>query len=237
MKTWRTLPYAALLQARTPYKVFDQAIVIAQTLGFDFCTYGFQVPFPVTRRPTSIFSNSPPAWRQKYADAGYVKIDPVIDYASRTIMPVIWSDNFFKHAPEFWSDAQAHGMRHGLAQPIRGSFGTYGILQLVRTKKKISKRELHDKHPQILSLALCLHETMSELLLPKFAPELGRPLSPSEKEVMRWTADGKTVVEISTIMTITARTVNFHLTNAQVKLGTTNKQQSAVKAALLGMLN
>jgi LuxR family transcriptional regulator len=53
---------------------------------------------------------------------------------------------------------------------------------------------------------------------------------------MGWTADGKTAGEISQILGITERTVNFHVNNAMAKLGTTNKLAAALRAAVLGLL-
>jgi len=57
-----------------------------------------------------------------------------------------------------------------------------------------------------------------------------------EKEVLRWTAEGKTAYEIGQILQVSERTVNFHINNVVNKLGASNKTQAAVKAATLGML-
>ena len=61
-------------------------------------------------------------------------------------------------------------------------------------------------------------------------------LTEREREVMRWTAEGKTAFEISVIVGLTERTVNFHIGRVLVKLSATNKTQAAVKAAVKGML-
>jgi LuxR family quorum-sensing system transcriptional regulator SolR len=54
--------------------------------------------------------------------------------------------------------------------------------------------------------------------------------------VLRWTADGKTSGEISSILNIAGRTVNFHINNAISKLNAANKTAVAVKAAMLRFL-
>jgi DNA-binding CsgD family transcriptional regulator len=77
---------------------------------------------------------------------------------------------------------------------------------------------------------------MARLLTPKLAPETQVALTSREKEVLRWTAEGKTSYEISQILDVSERTVNFHVNNAVAKLGTSNKTQAAVKATALGML-
>jgi LuxR family transcriptional regulator len=61
-------------------------------------------------------------------------------------------------------------------------------------------------------------------------------LTAREVEVLRWTAEGKISMDISDILGITERTVNFHIGNCMRKLGATSKTSAAVQAALLGLL-
>jgi DNA-binding CsgD family transcriptional regulator len=50
-------------------------------------------------------------------------------------------------------------------------------------------------------------------------------LTPRETECVHWAAQGKTSWEISRILSITERTVNFHLSNSMQKTGSANRQQ------------
>lgn len=50
-------------------------------------------------------------------------------------------------------------------------------------------------------------------------------LTPREVECVHWAAQGKTSWEISKILGITERTVNFHLSNSMQKTGSCNRQQ------------
>ena len=61
-------------------------------------------------------------------------------------------------------------------------------------------------------------------------------LSDREIEALMWAARGKTSGEISLIMAITERTVNFHLNNARDKLGVATRIQAAVKATIAGLI-
>lgn len=74
-------------------------------------------------------------------------------------------------------------------------------------------------------------------------PRLADPIAPAgggltlrEREMLAWTADGKTAYEIGKIFGIAERTVKFHLQNAVVKLDAMNKTHAATKAAMLGLL-
>jgi NADP-dependent 3-hydroxy acid dehydrogenase YdfG len=69
------------------------------------------------------------------------------------------------------------------------------------------------------------------------SPPLAQPvLSQREREVLEWTACGKTAEEISRILDLSVRTVNFHVNTLVLKLQCCNKTAAVVRAALLGML-
>jgi DNA-binding response OmpR family regulator len=61
-------------------------------------------------------------------------------------------------------------------------------------------------------------------------------LNDREIEALMWAARGKTTEDIATIMSITERTVNFHLNNARDKLGVATRIQAAVKATVAGFI-
>jgi DNA-binding NarL/FixJ family response regulator len=61
-------------------------------------------------------------------------------------------------------------------------------------------------------------------------------LNDREIEALMWAARGKTSEEISLIMAIAERTVNFHLNNARDKLGVATRIQAAVKATIAGFI-
>jgi DNA-binding CsgD family transcriptional regulator len=58
-----------------------------------------------------------------------------------------------------------------------------------------------------------------------------RSLSPRELEVLRWLRAGKTSWDISVILQISERTVNYHVNNIMRKLGVINRMQAVSVAA------
>jgi LuxR family transcriptional regulator len=77
---------------------------------------------------------------------------------------------------------------------------------------------------------------MTERLSTKTPPSISPPLSIRETEVLKWSAKGKTADDISTILKLKTRTINFHIANAIKKMGATNKTSAVVQAALSGIL-
>jgi DNA-binding NarL/FixJ family response regulator len=65
----------------------------------------------------------------------------------------------------------------------------------------------------------------------------GDTMSEREIEALTWVARGKTRDEIAEIMCIAKRTVEFHIDNAQSKLGVHTRVEAAVKATILGLIN
>jgi DNA-binding NarL/FixJ family response regulator len=57
-------------------------------------------------------------------------------------------------------------------------------------------------------------------------------LNRREVETLTWSARGKTSVQISRILGLSKRTVDFHLDNARIKLGCATRIEAAIKATL-----
>ncbi|MEI7610111.1 MAG: response regulator transcription factor [Rhodospirillaceae bacterium] len=71
---------------------------------------------------------------------------------------------------------------------------------------------------------------------------VGRPVPPKvslterEIEALAWSAQGKSSTDIAVLMSVSERTVNFHITNAMRKLGVATRIQAAVKASIAGLI-
>jgi len=75
--------------------------------------------------------------------------------------------------------------------------------------------------------------TISATILPNAVTPL---LSTREMEVLDWLKQGKSSWDISVILDISERTVNFHVYNITRKLGATNRPQAVAVAARLGLI-
>ncbi len=67
------------------------------------------------------------------------------------------------------------------------------------------------------------------------APEAA-PLSAREREVVRWTAQGKTSIEIGQILSLSDHTVNAYMTSAIKKLDCVNRTQLVAKAIRMKLI-
>ncbi|MBI5664678.1 MAG: helix-turn-helix transcriptional regulator [Nitrospirae bacterium] len=62
-------------------------------------------------------------------------------------------------------------------------------------------------------------------------------LSKREIEVLTWSKRGKSSWEISAILNISERTVNFHVNNVMQKLNTVSRTQAVAVAIERGLIN
>jgi DNA-binding CsgD family transcriptional regulator len=63
-----------------------------------------------------------------------------------------------------------------------------------------------------------------------------RPLTPRERECLRWVAAGKTDWEIGQILTISEQTAHGYVQNALAKLGARTRAQAVALAMLSAQL-
>lgn len=236
MKNWQEDQLARLEHCASESEVFDELAATAGKLGFDFCAFGMRMPLPISAPKTIMFGNYPQAWHKKYQECGYMAIDPTVKHGLQSVLPLVWTEEVFGEAREFWEEAKSFGLHHGWAQSCRDARGISSMLTLARSHESLAPNELEDKGLRMLWLTQIAHASMARLLGSRMMPEWKIELTNREITVLRWTAEGKTSGEISNILNITERTVNFHINNIVAKLGTSNKTAAAIRAALIGII-
>lgn len=236
MHTWREDQLNALLEIHSEQELFAEVEALAREMGFEYCAYGIRMPVPISRPSVALFNNYSTAWQQCYQDKGFLEIDPTVQHGLRSTLPIVWSPQVFACTPEFWEEARSYGLRYGWAQAARDSSGTVGMLTLARSNEQLTHDDIINNQYKLAWLSQVVHVGMAGILTPKLAPESQVILTSREREVLRWTAEGKTAYEVGQILAVSERTINFHINNVVAKLGASNKIQAAVKAASLGLL-
>lgn len=217
---------------------FDMVVRVAQSLGFEHCAYGLRLRLPLSNPKTLLLNNYPTSWQARYREADYLSLDPTVRHGCRCEVPLVWSDEVFSCAPQMWSEARDVGLRFGWAQSSLDHYGVGGMLTLVRSSEPLSRIELADKELKMQWLVHIAHLVMTRAIARRPQSQEGRiALTPREKEVLQWHADGKTAAQISSILAISVPTVKMHTKNAVLKLGASNKTSATVRAFALGLLH
>jgi len=218
-----------------PEAIFQSIERFAVTLGFDHVAYGFQAPYPVTQPKITLLNNFPGPWQEHYIRSGYLFTDPTVMHCRQSQDPLIWNDQAFLSNPTLWRDAQDHGIRAGWAQSSLEGNGAGSLLTLCRSHEPVTDGELQAKEPGMRWLVQVAHVSLSKAILAKDA-HVSTHLTSREREVLQWTADGKSAQDIADILVLSKSVVDFHLKNSIKKLDSPNKTAAVARAVLLGWL-
>lgn len=124
------------------------------------------------------------------------------------------------------------GLATTAAMPLHSLEGDRFLLRFDGRREAVEQGELNE----LAMIALHAFDVFEKLRRSeRFA--LPSPLSTRELEVVRWTAQGKTSVEIGRILSLSDHTINAHMTNAIKKLDCVNRTQLVAKAIRLGLIN
>ncbi|HSV29070.1 MAG TPA: LuxR family transcriptional regulator [Candidatus Omnitrophota bacterium] len=186
----------------------------------------------------------PAAWVERYTSQNYLQDDPLIDDLPDRRLPFLWSDvqkskELTTRQKQMFVEAREYGLLNGLAVPIHGKNGEFATVSFVPGGNESEANATIAIYRHLLHLlALYYHDHAARILLDKAmsSPRQKSLLSPREKEVLQWTARGKSNWEISTVLGISEKSVEFHLDSARRKLQVYNRTHAVVKAIMLGMI-
>lgn len=224
------------LSGRDAYAPLELARALAAEMGFDYCAYFLQLPLPVTCPQTAIYRHECDGWLEETVRQPVLGQDPLVRHGSKDMRPFAWDMNAVDSTRMPWSDAVGQGFRHGWAHASRDIRGGIGMLLIGSRDDNDTVASSLVIQMQIAWLAQQCHARLADDFFRKHIPEAHVTLTKREREILSWTADGKTAYEIGCILKLTESTVIFHLGKVVRKFGAVNKTQAAVKAASLGML-
>ncbi|AVV37311.1 MULTISPECIES: transcriptional regulator SdiA [Pantoea] len=206
-----------------------------ESLGFDYFAFLIQHPVPFTRPRIHLHSTYPKLWVKRYEKQNYYAVDPVLTLCQRPGRGMAWIEEQFTDAGNLWHEAREYGLQSGFSCSAMAPNRVIGILS-ISSQQPISVQLRHAE----LEVKLHLLAELSLDTLERFSDDammvLKKAFSQRELEILKWTAEGKTAVEISLILSISEHTVNFHQKNMQKRFNVSNKTQIACYAAAIGLI-
>lgn len=168
-------------------------------------------------------------WGEIYFENDFIEVDPVVNYSLNTNHSFAWSTAFKKldtqnrKALEFVTMAGDYHLKDGFAHTVGDrENGTLLSLAMERADNQYYSQLLNHVTPH-------LHEAMQRIAARNTDPALPE-LTEREREVLRWTGEGKSSWEIGMIMKISERTVKYHINNIKSKLNAVNRAHAVAKA-------
>jgi LuxR family transcriptional regulator, quorum-sensing system regulator BjaR1 len=195
------------------------------------------IPENANSLPGIVIAHSIPAELfEVYVKRRYADVDPCMRHLKRTTEPFRWLDVAYtsEHQPKARELAELvtdFGLSQALFVPIPSPTGTFGNVWMAGPKPELTART----KPALHLIALYAFDRMHRIVgsLPYDGPQL----TPREREVLLWTACGKSAWEIGEILGIAKRTVDDHAQSAFHKLGAANRTQAVAIAVRERLIN
>jgi LuxR family transcriptional regulator, quorum-sensing system regulator BjaR1 len=180
--------------------------------------------------PLMMLNGWPKGWTETYTRLNLVQNDPVVAHCFRSTAPFVWRDAPYDpltnpKAKEVMDRATDFRMNEGFCVPIHSSEGFQAVVTMAGEQVEAARQVRRALH----LMALYAYGKAVELCLPKKFPQ-PRLLTKREREVLQWTAAGKTAWEISQILGVAESTIIAHLKSAAAKYDTSNRVATVVAA-------
>ena len=198
-------------------------------LGFEALLIGGHRARPDLNFNELLFAMKCPAeFVTTYTDRNYFHEDPTLKRCLSSPTPFEFNSNDYdeSHGPrtrEIMGLAEDFGFFRGLIVPIHGSEGYEGAIGMVGKRIDLGGGATSSLH----LLSVYVYELLSDMT---GNGAKRSQLTPREREVLAWSAQGKSAWEIGEILNIAKRTVDEHAKMAMRKLGAANRTQAVAIA-------
>jgi DNA-binding CsgD family transcriptional regulator len=222
-------------------RTFDGMLVkFAQTLEFGLVSAALVVERPGREAIFVTSGNRPEGFLEASKNLSDSKRDPVLRRMKRLNVPFIYDQSLYvsEGAADLW-DAQAQfGYHTGIAMALHLPAGKHFLLGVDRDKplprsdsrltRMLADLQLLAVHAQDAAVRLFGFDDAVIADVPH--------LTSREKEVLKWTMEGKSAREVADILGMSENTVNFHLRNVMTRMDVSSKHQAVRKAVAAGLI-
>ncbi len=222
------------------FEIFRKAL---SYIGYDRVLYSLLTDHPSINKKAGhgLIRNYPDDWMQYYTENGYVHLDPVIKNAFTTSATYTWNGliktkKLSKREKRVMDECREAKLLDGAAVALYGPNMEIAGVGLASSSGDINP----DKNTLsiIRALANQFHIAYSEFDKQQLNQQSSYiELTPREREILSWSAEGKSIPVIACILSISDSVVKFHLQNIYRKLDVTDRTQAVVKALYLGLIN
>lgn len=209
---------------------------VMRAFGYDYVTL-FRLPGGQNAYSLlTVVESSLPVWVvNAMTKDGVLEDCPVIKRGASSMMPQYWSldDPEIACAPllEAAASLDSMGITSGLMVPVHGMYANRHLMNFAGDRDVLPQASLNELGMIVLH-ALEVYDRLCRV-----GSKGPSPLTKRELDVVRWTAQGKTSVEIAELLSISEHTVNTYMNNAIRKLDCVNRTQLVAKTIRLGLIN
>jgi LuxR family transcriptional regulator, activator of conjugal transfer of Ti plasmids len=212
---------------------------VASELGFENFAY-----LGLHESHTVWISNYPRDWISRYFERGYERIDPVVSLAKTHRRAFAWTGEDWrshrnKSVRGLFNEAHDFHIETGITVPIASGFdSTAAITFATQSATADLYKRLTDARDFLELVGLYFHAHIDLKVKNAQPSQKSHPLlSQRETQCLEWAARGKTTAEVAEIISLSSRTVTFHLENARRKLDASNITQAVAIALRCNLIH
>ncbi|MDH4180569.1 MAG: LuxR family transcriptional regulator [Betaproteobacteria bacterium] len=212
--------------------------------GFDSFVCGLAcMPAPTRAAQLYVFATLPDEWLRLYETNGYVEVDPrlALSHDRPTITP--WSSGGFAGRGEridaFLRDAARFGIRSGACFTLHNAYNDRVMIGFNSTRERTLPEDIEPHLGDLYSFGLHFQAVFMRAVIERGLPSRlrGARLTRRELEVLNYVAFGLTANDIAPKLSITPRTVRFHVDSVCSKMGVLNREEAIALAVKGGLIN
>lgn len=213
---------------------------VAEHLGFEYWSCCSHVDRSDPPEGAVILHNYPHAWEHECYDGGVYRVDPVLRYAERTLIPFHWDDPAFLNSIDEQQQAilmraRACGLLHGFTVPIHLPWSdtlTKASCSVATTSTRLAP----ECYQVIQLISLYLYNAVSYHARHSHRVSTG-PLSDRERQCLELVARGKSDWIIGQLLNISEHTVHRHIETVKRRLGVSTRVQAILRAIELKQIS
>lgn len=179
----------------------------------------------------------PPRWVERYIEAGYVRLDPVVLGCAQSFSGIDWKDLEWsaRELRAFLAESARYGLGHqGYSVPVHGPRGEFAILSVNHSCPDDKWAGMIAAcRADLAQIGRALHERMRRILP---ASRGYRALSPREADVICLLAQGQSRAQAARDLEISEHTLRDYIESARVKLEATNTTHAVARALSRGLV-
>ena len=171
---------------------------------------------------------------ERYLARTYQFYDPVAILSQTTRLPYFWGQRGFlrsynKAERYVFHEAGEFGILEGYSVPLVGPEFDAGIFSVVIDARNQLPEIVNGRVGELQVFATKFHDAAVRLTYLGTSQDSDN-LTPREREVLTWTAEGYSSEAVAARLGLSASAVNYHLANSCRKLGAGNKIQAVALA-------
>src|SRR5580658_5235521 len=227
--------------ASSQAEVFTLLQKALKDLGYDSVVYSLLTDHPSIGRKAGhgVVGNYPKDWMDYYMAKGYFTKDPIPKHAFTTAASYTWEHvvetcAISSRQKRLMHEAQEAKLLSGAAVAIYGP--NFEVAGVGLASSAGGVKPSRDMLAIVRALSHQFHFAYSQFDLPRALPAKQVYLTPREREILSYSAEGKSIPAMAAILSLSYNTVNFHLKNVYAKLDVSTRQTAVVKAIRLGLI-